>query len=121
ENARLYEEAERRRHQAEAAERRSTFLAEASRVLASSLDWETTLARVARLVVPGLADLCTVDVLDEHGGLRRLAAAFIDPTTVDESIDLGAHSLANVLRTGQSELHAQVTDALLDASATDAQ
>jgi signal transduction histidine kinase len=121
ENARLYEEAERRRHQAEAAERRSTFLAEASRVLASSLDWETTLAQVARLVVPGLADLCTVDVLDEHGGLRRLAAAYIDPANVDDSIDLGAHGLANVLRTGQSEFHAQVTDEVLDAIATDAE
>jgi len=129
ENARLYEEAERRRHQAEEAERRSTFLAEASRVLASSLDWETTLAQVARLVVPGLADLCTVDVLEEHGGIRRLAAAYIDPANVGlarelpdhESIDLGAHSLAKVLRTGKSEFHSHVTDEVLDAIGTDAE
>ena len=129
ENARLFAEAERRQHQAEDAQRRSTFLAEASRVLASSLDYETTLAQVARLVVPGLADLCTVDVLEENGGIRRLAAAYVDPANVElaselpdhESIDLGTHGLAKVLRTGQSEFHSQVTDEVLDTIATDAE
>ncbi|HVF14516.1 MAG TPA: GAF domain-containing protein, partial [Acidimicrobiales bacterium] len=43
---------------------RQGFLAEASRVLSSSLDYEETLAQVARLAVPGIADSCTVYLVD---------------------------------------------------------
>ena len=39
----------------------------------SSLDYHETLASVARLVVPRLADWCVVDVLEEDGTVRRLA------------------------------------------------
>ena len=46
---------------------RQGFLAEASRVLSSSLDYEETLARVARLAVPGIADSCTVYLVDDDG------------------------------------------------------
>src|SRR5688572_18628733 len=38
------------------------FLAEASEILAGSLDYETELERVARLIVPTLADWCVVDL-----------------------------------------------------------
>jgi signal transduction histidine kinase len=122
ENARLFEEAERRRQQAEAAERRSAFLAEASRVLASSLDYETTLAQVARLVVPGLADLCTVDVLEADDGVRRLAAAYVQPAQLEPTPSFpphaagepgSAYALTRVLRTGQSEFVPEVDDQVL--------
>jgi PAS domain S-box-containing protein len=66
------------RRDAEAAERRAEFLAEASRVLASSLDTSTTLAQVAQLAVPFLADCCAVDLL-EGGNLRRVATAEAGP------------------------------------------
>jgi signal transduction histidine kinase len=66
------------RAEAEAEMQRAAFLAEASRVLASSLDHETTLARVARLAVPFLADYCLIDVVDDDG-LRRIATAHGDP------------------------------------------
>jgi signal transduction histidine kinase len=75
------EESERRlgleraaREEAELGEARAAFLAEASRVLSSSFDYETTLARVARLAVPYLADYCVIDMVD-GGRLRRVAAA----------------------------------------------
>ena len=55
------------------------LLAEASDVLASSLDYETTLANVAALVVPKLADWCVVDVVGEDGEIQRLAVAHEDP------------------------------------------
>src|SRR5207253_1106760 len=58
-----------------ASEARSAILAEASRVLGSSLDYETTLANLALLAVPLVADWCTVDLLDERGELRRLSVA----------------------------------------------
>jgi PAS domain S-box-containing protein len=55
------------------------FLAEASVVLSSSLDYEQTLASVARLAVQHIADWCAVDLIDESGSLRRLNIASADP------------------------------------------
>jgi PAS domain S-box-containing protein len=63
----------------ERAHRRFRFLAQANALLGSSLDYETTLARVTRLAVPFLADSCTVSLTDEQGELRRLTAAHVDP------------------------------------------
>ena len=67
------------RRRAEEAQR---FLAEASDMLASSLDYRETLSSVARLAVPTLADWCVVDVLDEDGSLERLAVEHPDPGKV---------------------------------------
>src|SRR5207245_9828675 len=47
--------------EAQRAERRAAFLAESSRILASSLDSTETLRTVARLAVPPFADWCPVD------------------------------------------------------------
>jgi len=60
-------------------EKDQQFLAEASVVLSASLDYEQTLANLARLVVERVADWCGVDVRDEHGQLRRLKVASADP------------------------------------------
>ena len=59
------------------------FLAEAGRVLGSSLDVEETLQRVARLVVPRMADWCAIELPDERGELEQLAVAHVDPTKVE--------------------------------------
>jgi signal transduction histidine kinase/DNA-binding response OmpR family regulator len=64
---------------AEAAERRAVFLAEASRLLSTSFDYQTTLANLARLCVPVIADYCVVDFLDADGKVNRVAAAHVDP------------------------------------------
>ena len=61
---------------------RTEFLAEASAVLASSLDYEVTLAAVARLAVPQMADWCVVDMARRDGALNRLAVAHADPEKV---------------------------------------
>src|ERR671916_617981 len=59
------------------------FLAEVGASLSSSLDYRTTLARVARLAVPHLADWCVVDILEEEdGSLDRLAGAHQNPEKV---------------------------------------
>jgi signal transduction histidine kinase/DNA-binding NarL/FixJ family response regulator len=60
------------------ARKSAEFLAEASRVLASSFDTGTTLAQLARLAVPELADLCVVDVVDADGAYRQAGAAHVD-------------------------------------------
>lgn len=53
----------------------SRFLARASALLSSSLDYEATLQAVATLVVPRLGDICMVDVRDADGAVRRVADA----------------------------------------------
>jgi PAS domain S-box-containing protein len=106
------------------------FLAEASREIASSLDYETTLANVARMTVPGFADWCTVDVVEDDGSLKRLAVAHVDPAKVEWAHELqkrypddpkAQHGIPNVLRTGRSELYAEIPDALLVEVARDAE
>jgi signal transduction histidine kinase len=94
------------------------FLAEASEVLTSSMEYEQRVATVARLAVPRLADWCTVNVVDEQGHLRRVGTAHVDPAKepllnamrAHFPPDPGAsHGLPKVIRTGQPELHPEVT------------
>jgi len=63
------------------AELAQRFLAEATAVLASSLDYEQTLAKVAELAVPRLADWCSVS-LPRGDRLRAVALAHSDPEKV---------------------------------------
>jgi PAS domain S-box-containing protein len=65
------------RRAAEEARARLALLADASSVLAGSLEYEATLPAVARLVVPLLGDCCVVDVVDPEW--RRVAAVHADP------------------------------------------
>src|SRR4051794_11994450 len=53
------------------------FLANATNLLSSSLDYETTLQRVADLAVPRMASWCSVEIVDESGH-RSLAIAHED-------------------------------------------
>ena len=63
---------------------RTRFLAEASQLLSSSLDYRTTLENLARLAVPRLADWCAIDVVEPEGvygsppSLKRIAVAHVD-------------------------------------------
>jgi hypothetical protein len=71
------------RTEAEAARERLGYLAKATEVLGSSLDYRYTLQQLATTAVPGLADWCAVDVLDERGELRLVAIAHVDPNKVE--------------------------------------
>jgi len=66
------------RKEAEAGRRRAALLAEASRVFASTLDYQATLQSVANVVVPELADICIIDI-KENGDFRRVASVHADP------------------------------------------
>jgi PAS domain S-box-containing protein len=110
------------------AEETQEFLAEVGVVLAGSLDFRTTLTSVARLCVPRLADWCTVDVVEEGGPLERLAVAHKDPERVRWALEVqqrypsdpnAPRGLHQVIRTGQSELYAEITDDQLVAAARD--
>jgi PAS domain S-box-containing protein len=108
----------------ERAEEKQRFLADTGALL-SSLDYRTTLASVARLAVPTLADWCAVDVL-EDGSVERLAVEHQDPEKVAMGMKLqeryppdpeAAVGLPNVLRTGRAEFYADITDEMLQAGA----
>ncbi|MBA2564738.1 MAG: response regulator, partial [Gemmatimonadetes bacterium] len=105
------------------------FLAEASAALASSLDYQTTLASVARLAVPHVADWCLVDMIEADGSYRRLALAHADPACEELAWNMErihpmdpctVHGAPHVLRTGRSELVERVDEALRAAKASDA-
>ena len=70
---------------AEYARRHAAFLADATAILSRSLDYEQTLAAVARLAVPEIADWCAVDIIDPAGKLQRLAVAHVDPVKVEHA------------------------------------
>jgi PAS domain S-box-containing protein len=103
------------------------FLADAGDLLSESLDYEQTLQRLAELVVPRLADWCSVVVMD-GAELRNMAVAHSDPRKValvrslqDEyPPDLEAETGAPaVIRSGRSEYLATIPDELLVAAAPD--
>jgi PAS domain S-box-containing protein len=87
--ARLMDREREARRTAEAAERRASFLADATEALDASLDYFTTLQNLADLAVPRVADVCFIDVL-EHGTVRRVASAASSPALSDTARRLHA-------------------------------
>ncbi|MBI2876557.1 MAG: MEDS domain-containing protein [Candidatus Tectomicrobia bacterium] len=113
------------------ASRRLGFLAITGAALASSLDYETTLQSVARLVVPTLADWCSVDLVDRKDGtLQQVAVAHTDPTKESLIRELRRvypfdpdrpYGVSHVIRTGESELVPEVTDTWRETHAQSAE
>jgi serine phosphatase RsbU (regulator of sigma subunit) len=134
-NARLYQEAREERRSSEAARAalvrahdRASFLAQASAMLETSLDAQRTLSDVAALLVPKLADYCTIDVLTGEGEIRRLAPVAADPRrrlALRELVERypinprSAHPIARVMRSGRRELLGDVDDRVLVPIAVD--
>lgn len=107
---------------AAAASAKLRYLADASAALATSLDYEATLRRVADLAVPAFADWCAIDLLEE-GSFRRVAVSHVDPAKVALAQELWERyppqmdaptGAPGVARTGVSELVEHVDDELLD-------
>jgi PAS domain S-box-containing protein len=125
--ARRYTAEVRAVQRAEAAQLRLALLAEVSNILAGSLDYETTLQSVARLVVPHMADLCIVD-LALDGQVRKVAVAHADPSKEELLHTLqrnyapaieSNHPAAVVMREGKPAVVADVPDSHLEEIAID--
>lgn len=93
------------------------FLADATNLLSSSLDYETTLRSVAELAVARMADWCTVEIAEQDGGHRTVAISHRHRSKVElarefreryPEIDSGAVAVA--IRTGESQVFPQLTD-----------
>jgi PAS domain S-box-containing protein len=87
-----------------------SFIAEASRVLASSMDYAATLAQVARLAVPQIADWCAIDLLGDRDEIERVAFHHANPVTLaaaaehdgdDAQTQADSVAVAEVIRSGQ--------------------
>ena len=93
------------------------FLTRAGFVLADSLDYEETLARVVDLVVPQIADWCGVYIADGDGTEREITSRHADPDLERMLVEIrrrrreaedGSETL-EVLRSGRSILATDVT------------
>ncbi len=123
------QEANEARDAAEESEREFRLLDEASQVLASSLDYEATVAAVVQLAVPDYADWAAVDLLID-GKIRQLAVAHVDPERAKWARELSARfptpvdaprGVPYVIRTGEPQLFPNITDAMLEAGAQSAE
>jgi PAS domain S-box-containing protein len=103
------------------------FLLEAGALLAGSLDYASTLATVARLAVPQIADWCAIDVL-EGDELRPLAVTHVDPAKAALAEEMrqrypqapeADHGPRRVLRTGEPELLSEIPKERLEETAVD--
>jgi PAS domain S-box-containing protein len=104
------------------------FLLDAGAELASSLDYRATLANVARLAVPEVADWCAVHVIEDDGSIQQLEIAHVDPEKILFATELQERyppdadnptGAATVIATGEAQLVAEVTDEMLEAGAID--
>ncbi|BAY08460.1 multi-sensor hybrid histidine kinase [Calothrix sp. NIES-2098] len=104
------------------------YLAEVTKVLASSLDYQTTLNQFAQQMVPHLADWCIVHMPQEDGSIQPVVTAHVNPAKVQWVEEIrqryplnqdDLRGIPQVLRTGQSEFYPNIPDALLVDAARD--
>jgi PAS domain S-box-containing protein len=105
---------------------REKFLSDAVTLLSQSLDYETTLSKVAELAVRRTADWCAVYVVEESAAVRPLVVLHRDPEKIERARELirrypydpdSPHGIARVIRTGRSELFPEITDDVLRRTA----
>ncbi|HYY06372.1 MAG TPA: SpoIIE family protein phosphatase, partial [Candidatus Limnocylindria bacterium] len=107
------------------AEEAQRFLAEASRALAGSLDYEQTLKSAARLAVPQIADWCGIHLLGDDGEVHNVAVAHSDPEKValaerlqrEFPPDPETSGVHRVIREGRAELYPEITEETIAAGA----
>ncbi|GHF44145.1 signal transduction histidine kinase [Deinococcus metalli] len=107
---------------------RLTFLADVSGVLSTSLDLDRTLASVARLTVPRLADWCVIYLPVEGGPLEPVTVMHQDPAMVEFLLDFTRRypthttpdsGIGRVYLTGEPELVPTIPDEAYDQLPTE--
>jgi GAF domain-containing protein len=109
--------------------RRNEFLLKAAQVLSELFDYREMVQRLADVSVPVLADLCLIDIAEEDGQIRRMAARHADPTKRALTEELrrsyppvadGGHPTVEVMRSGHSVWSSDMDDEFLRATTRDA-
>jgi signal transduction histidine kinase len=108
---------------------RAALLASAGRVLAGSLDDQASLTSIAELLVPGVADVCRIDMLDEEGTPALVASAAATPELarahagMERDYPIAARpdsGQTRVICSGEPELVEQLSDAVIAPRTVDA-
>lgn len=110
-----------------AAERTQRFFLDASAVVSGSSGFADTLVSLAAVAVPTLGDLCLVDVVEDSGEIRRVAAVHADPAKQHLADQLlcfppvpsGSHPAALAIREGRSRFSPGTTREFLRATTRD--
>ena len=106
------------------------LLLRSTEILAASLDYEETLRNLSRVIVPDFADWYAVDIVGSDGALRRLEVSHRDPAKVALAADLAKRypddpnqpqGVHEVVRSGKSQLIADLPDSLLAELAQNAE
>ena len=104
------------------------FMAEVTKVLSFSLDYNETLSKIATLSVPNLADWCGIDLLTEEGIVEQVAVSHIDPKKIiwakelrkKNPVDLtDTTGIAKVMRTGEAEFYPYLSDDIIRQTTSD--
>jgi len=100
-------------------EQQQDFLVRASELLGSSLEQQQTLENIVQLVVPFLADWCSIDLVEDDGTIRRVASAHTVPAkqvivhSLQERFPFPPnqpHPLRDLLFTGKSQISPVITE-----------
>lgn len=118
-------------HERKRTELAQRLLAEAGKILASSVDYKERLAQVARVAVPDLADWCAVTLVEADGiTVDNVGVAHVDPDKLALALNMQQRyparpeelaKQAQSWQQGRSELYPEVTDTMLKAAAQDAE
>lgn len=129
ERAYLYDSERQMRQAAERGREELAFLAEASILLAQSLEMHSTLEEIVRLSVPRLGDMCFIHLVDDDQMPALAATRHVDPAKQASLIEhyrlyppklSAGDGIGWVLRTGQSELVSDIPDDAIAKFAVDA-
>jgi PAS domain S-box-containing protein len=100
------------RKKSEKIQEQLAFLSEASKILSSSLDYETILASIAGISVPFISDWCAIDLLNDDKKIERVAVVHSDAKKKNyadklhdmfDDIPMESTNVYEVTRTGKSK------------------
>jgi PAS domain S-box-containing protein len=111
---------------AETTNDRLSFLADASVVLTSSLNYRKTLSKIAKLAVPRIADLCSVEMLEGDGSISSIDIVHANPAMADLVAAYRARftpeegsAIHRVISTARSELYTEIAEDLVRENVPD--
>ena len=107
--------------QSEESKKRLAFLAEASRILNSSLDYHKNLFKIANLLTTEFSDLCVIDLI-ENNELQRVIIAGADKNKIELATEFEknypvredrSNIIFQIVKSGKSELFSLIHEPVI--------